>query len=161
MNVSEKKPISPDAALARLQALCARSEQCSYEIRLKLRKWGVEQQTAQKILNQLKEQRFVDDVRYAHAYVRDKTMFARWGEKKIRMGLAAKRIDREIIAEAMSEHSEDIVKTNLETLLRSKARNMHDADSYESRTKLLRFAAGRGYPVSLAMKVLDEIFAEN
>ena len=47
--------------------------------------------------------RFIDDGRYAEAFVRDKLRLSGWGEYKIRTALQRKRIDRELIDAALAQ----------------------------------------------------------
>ena len=104
-----KKALKPEVALMRLEALCARSEQCEGEIRRKLRLWQIGEEDADTIVRSLRRRRFVDDSRYAGAFVRDKYRFARWGRRKIELALRQKRVDADIIAEALEEIDEDEV----------------------------------------------------
>lgn len=146
--------MSPQAALARLEELCGCSEQCSHEVLEKLSKWGVQDSVSRKILAILKRDRYVDDRRYAEAFARDKVVFNRWGRVKIRLGLIAKRIDREIIDEAMETIDTDEYRGSLLQVLRTKASSMEETESYESRTRLLRHAVSRGFEVAEVVKYI-------
>ncbi len=146
--IQSRRPLSPQAALVKLQDLCARSEQCSHEVLTKLNKWAIGETTARKILALLKRDRYVDDRRYAEAFVRDKVVFNRWGRVKIRLALIAKKVDRDIIDVALATVDTDEYTAALRQVLRAKALSMTETDSYESRTKLLRYAVSRGFEVS-------------
>lgn len=151
-----KQPMSADAALARLEELCARSEQSSHDLRQKLVRWGVEPAAAEEVMASLIDRRFVDDARFARAYVRDKYRFDRWGRMKIVSGLIAKRINREIIDEALQEIDVREYARNCFRLLQAKLRQLPDGlERYEQRQRLLRFGAGRGYEAALIVKILD------
>ncbi len=145
----QKKAISTEKAIIRLETLCARSEQCSSEVRRKLSTWLIEPAEAEKILRSLTERRFVDDSRYARSYVRDKYRFARWGRRKIEMGLRAKQIESSVIREALGEIDEKEYTDNLVHILKAKAATMTDSDTYEGRTRLFRFGASRGFEPQL------------
>ena len=60
-----KQPLSPAQAFNRAAALCARSEQSSGDISGKLVKWGLGTVDARQVVDQLIEQGFIDDGRYA------------------------------------------------------------------------------------------------
>ncbi len=153
-----KKIIKPDDALARLEALCARSEQCSSEVLTKMMRWGLSSDDRERILRRLVERRFVDDSRYARAYVRSKFMFNGWGRKKILMGLAGKRIDPEEAGDAVSsEIDEDAYAESLVRLLRGRARDMERPLTYEDKMKLARFAVQRGFEWELVKRALVSI----
>ena len=70
--------ISPEKALQRAQALCARQERCSHDIRLKLRQWKLSNADIEKIVKQLIADSFINDERYAKMFVRDKSKFNKW-----------------------------------------------------------------------------------
>lgn len=151
-----KKQIGAADALARLEALCARSEQCSHEVTQKLWKWGICGDAAKEILDRLVDGRYVDDRRYAESFVRDKYRFARWGRVKIRMSLVAKRISRDVIDEAMTAIDVREYASMAYRTVSAKLRQLPaDMPRAEMRARLLRFAMGRGYETALIIKILD------
>ena len=153
-----KKQITAEDALVRLELLCARSEQCSWEVMQKLQRWGIAAGDREHILDSLVDRRFVDDERYARAYARSKFMFSRWGRKKIRLGLVAKRIGRSLIDDAVADATEgDVYIGTLRVLMRSKARLMDTPLCREDALKLCRFAMQRGFEWEYVSAVLDEL----
>ncbi len=151
----KKTPVTPDKALMRLEALCARSEHSCGELRQKLRLWGVSACDEEKIIASLQQRKFVDDERFARAYVRDKLRFSHWGRVKIRVGLIAKRVSSPIIAIAISEEiSVEEYESTLVSVLRTKMRAIEDADSYDGRTRLFRFGVSRGFEPGEVSRVL-------
>ena len=96
--MKNKVQLTPENALTRLQDLCSRSERSEGELREKMWQWGIKPEDATKIIVRLREDKFVDDRRFASAYCRQKLFFSHWGKKKIALSLAAKRVDRAIIS---------------------------------------------------------------
>lgn len=153
-----RKPITPEEAQVRLEALCARAEHSSGEMAERLRRWQIGASDAERIIKSLKARRFVDDHRFAIAYVSDKVKFAKWGKRKVYQGLLTKRVAPEIIKEAISEIDKDLYEGTLEGLLRAKiAAKRELLDTYEGRTALYRFAASRGYEPQLCSSILLRI----
>lgn len=151
----QRRPLSPDAALARLEELCSRSERCSHEILTKLRTWGISGHDASEIVGRLTDGRYIDDSRYAHAMVRDKYLFSRWGRRKIRAALAAKRISSSCIDDAIGEEIDDATYTaNLSALLRAKARGMSRPLDFDSRRRIAAFGVARGYEPALVIGLM-------
>ena len=97
----------------------------------------------------------MDDRRYAAAFARDKASIAGWGAAKIRYMLAAKGVDREIIASALEEIDVNRADARLEKLMENKARSLKDDP--QRRIKLLRFGVGRGYGYEEVSSVIDRI----
>lgn len=141
----------------RLEALCARSEQCEGEIRRKLRLWQIGEEDANTIVRSLRRRRFVDDSRYAGAFVRDKYRFARWGRRKIELALRQKRVDADIIAEALDEIDEDEYTEVLRQLIVLKSKSLGDMDAYEARNRLFRFAVSRGFETTIASRIISKV----
>jgi len=154
--MNDRKKLTPANALIKLQELCARSEQCSHEVLMRLRNWGIEDRTAEKILSLLRRDRFVDDRRYASAFVRDKVVFNRWGRGKIRLAMIQKRLDRDCIDEALEEIDPLEYRAALIEALAAKARSLPETISYESRSKMLRHAVSRGFEVSLVVELIRQ-----
>lgn len=156
MSALKRRTVSEKEALARLEELCARAEHCTGEIRERLWKWGISSDIQEKIIDSLIDRRFVDDTRFARAFVNDKFRFARWGRRKIAYALAAKRIDREIIRDSIAEIDEETYLGNLQDLIEAKAKSIGNG-TYEQREKILRFIVGRGYEPSLASDTIRKI----
>lgn len=148
------KKITPDKALARLQDLCVRSEQCSFDLRRKLYNWGLSADASEKIISSLTADKFIDDERFAEAYTRDKYRFSGWGRMKIKLHLAAKRIDRTTIDSALLAIDDDEYKSLTLKALKAKARTLKEGNTYEGRTKLYRFGVTRGYETNLVASLI-------
>ncbi|MBR5440975.1 MAG: RecX family transcriptional regulator [Prevotella sp.] len=151
-----KKPISSDAALVRLETLCARSEQCGADLRRKLFTWGITGSTAEKILDSLADRRFFDDARFARAFVNDRFNFSKWGRRKITQALRLKRIDADIISDAVATIDDETYESTLRQILRSRAVRMAQPLSRDDRLRLARFAASRGFETSLILSTVND-----
>ena len=152
------KNVSADAMLLRMMDLCARSEQSSGEIRETLRRKGMAASDVEKILARLQADRFVDDARFARAFVNDKVRFALWGRRKIRMALASKGVGQSLASEALSGIDDDEYWTALMKAARAKSKG-YDLSDFAERNKVFRSLASRGYELDLiakAIRSLDE-----
>ncbi|MDE7152376.1 MAG: RecX family transcriptional regulator [Candidatus Amulumruptor sp.] len=152
------RTITPESALKRLADAAARAEMCPADAAARLKRWGILSADAARIIARLTDEGYISPERYASAYVRDKYRFAGWGRRKIALGLAAKRIDRAIIAEALDEAVDaDEYRARLVAVLRAKARTLR-ADliaTYEGKQKLYIFAASRGFESGIISSVLS------
>jgi regulatory protein len=110
---------------------------------------------AEEVVAKLVEERYVDDLRYATAFARDKASIAGWGEAKIRYMLSSKGIDRELIAQALDEVDDKRAETRLEKLMENKVRSLKDDP--QRRLKLLRFGLGRGYSYDQVTEMIDKL----
>ncbi len=128
----------------KMRRLCSRREYCVSDIRAKLMKeLDGDVQKVETAINKLKDEKYVDDLRYATAYARDKASISGWGATKIRYMLSAKGVAKDVISEALNEVDEVKASTRLEKLLENKYKSLKDDPQWK--IKLLRFALGRGY----------------
>ncbi len=147
-----KEPMRPEAALSRLQGLCAASEQCESDLRKKLAAWGVSYANADAIIRRLERDRFLDNARFATAYAHDKLTFNGWGRHKIAQGLRSKRIDSQIIDEALDSIDPEEYASRAFRVMRTKSAGLEP--TRENKMKLLRFGAGRGFEVGLLVDII-------
>lgn len=150
------QPISYSSALQRAQSLCARGEQCAADIRRKVLGWGLSEAEADKLVDELTADRFLDPVRYVHAFVHDRYLYQHWGRQKIRFALRQKGLDAALIDTALDDVTdrEDYVATCV-SQLRQKMRSTTD------RARLFRFAAQRGFEVDIIHQALDILKASD
>ncbi len=153
----EPKVKSPEQALQSLMALCARAEKSSGDARRLMTKWGVAEESQSRVLKQLIKDRFIDDDRFAGAFIREKRDLNGWGAYKIRMELQRKGIDREIIDRHISELDPSQMRERLITRLTKRLRTTKYETKYQLRDKLLRYGASRGYDFSMVSECVSEV----
>lgn len=152
---SVKKSKTPQQAQQSLMRLCARSERCAADALRLMRGWGVAESEAQKILQYLLRERFIDDSRYAAAFVREKINLSSWGRAKIVSALRAKSIATETISQALEQMSETDIEERLKRLLLRKMRTVKAKNSADLRNRLFRYAASQGYDFSVIRDVVE------
>ena len=142
-----KKPITSEAACLKMASLCSRSEQCEADILKKLMNLGLSSGDRKEVMEYLKEERYVDNHRFAGSYARDKARFSSWGPLKIKAMLISKRIPSAIITEALRSVESQVWKDGINKLAaaKSKSLDLTGNDGREDRIKLYRYLLGRGY----------------
>ena len=140
-----KRAKTPEQALAALMRLCARAEKSQDDARRLMRGWGLAEREGEQVLARLVRDRFIDDGRYAEAFVRDKLRLSGWGEYKIRTALQRKRIDRELIDAALAQADRQDMAGRLRQQLERKMRTTRHTTQYELKTKLRRYGLSLGY----------------
>ena len=150
--------MSYDEGLSRMAALCSVSEHCESEIREKLLKAAVSDDDAQRIIDRLTDEGYLDSARYCRAFSRDKLRFSHWGRLKIQQALRAKGLPGDDIREALNALDQELgddYAAILRSTLEQKNRTLRDADDYVRRGKLIRFAASRGFTMDEILDALD------
>ena len=153
-NVS--RVLSFEQGLQRAAALCCQSEHCVTDITEKLLRWGVSREDSDRIIDRLIDEKYIDESRYALAYVRDKVRFSHWGRVKIKSMLRMLRVSEQDISNAFDSFDEDEYFGVLEDVIESKRRTLPEAESYASRVKLIRFALQRGFEMHEITKFISE-----
>ncbi len=151
------KILTPPEALHRAAALCSSAEHCTADIREKLARWGVTEADSCTIIDRLVQERFIDEQRYAVAFVKDKFRFSGWGRIKMRYALQQKRIDGSDIDHALATLDEEQYNDRLLELLQAKSRSIRDDDPEARRAKLFRFATSRGFESALIFNALKQV----
>lgn len=137
-----------------LENQCAKREYCTSDIYKKaLDKLEGDSAAAEELVAKLVANGFVSDLRYATAFAREKASLTGWGPVKIRFALSAKRIDREVIDEALGEIDAEKADAKLERLLEAKRRSL-EGDP-QGRLKLIKFALSRGYDYETIKRFID------
>ena len=157
MEPKVKRTKTAEQALRSLMNLCARSEKCSGDALRLMRGWAVSDADAQKVLQRLVSERFIDDSRYAAAFVREKINLSGWGAYKITTALRRKGIEGATIAAVMSENGDVDMSERLMQLLERKVRTTKAKDSTDLRAKLFRYAAGQGYDFATIKGCVERI----
>lgn len=161
-SVMEKK-YSTEDAYAALCSYCARAERSPRNVAQKLASWGFrDSDEVDAIVERLTSEKYLDEERYARAFVRDKSQFNGWGEMRLRVELQHQGIAGYVIKEALREWAEEYDdQEQLRELLSSKLRTY--PENLEPRKlvdRLLRFSAYRGYPFEKAYEVIRSLIDE-
>ena len=149
------KEITEQEVFLRLSAQCAQAEHCQFEMLEKMRRWGVTEEAQARVMARLVGGRFVDDERYARAFVKDKVKYNKWGRRKVEQALWQKRIDADIRQRVLDEIDTDEYVEVLRPLLQQKRKSTKANSPYELQQKLIRFALGRGFDFDAIRECLD------
>lgn len=142
-------------AYLQLAAVCAQAEHCEQEMRDKMKRWGVDIEAQNRVIERLTNERYIDNERYARAFVKDKVRYNKWGRRKIQQALWMKRIDEDIQQRVLDEIDDEEYLKVLVPLLKQKRKSIKAANDYELNQKLVRFALGRGFDYGIIRQCLD------
>ena len=152
-----KRPKTAEQALASLMRLCARAERSSGDAMRLMATWMVPEADRQGVLQRLIKERFIDDSRYAEAFVREKANLSAWGEYKIRATLRRKGIADSTISEALRQIPSEQALERLTERLKRKLRTIKYDTTYQLKTKLLRYALSLGFSMDESMRCVEEV----
>lgn len=159
-SLKSKRAKTPEQALTALMRLAARSEKSSGDALRLMRNWEVEPSARQGVLQKLIDNKFIDDRRYAEAFVRDKMRFSGWGAFKLRSALHAKGIAGEIIDEVLHSLDRSDMTDRLRDRLERKIRSIKYTSRYDLKTKLMRYGSSLGYDFESVADVVDSMISD-
>ena len=152
---SEKIMKTEQDAYLTLAALCAQAEHCQWEMLEKMRRWELPEEAQARVMQRLVSERYVDDERYAQAFVKDKIRYNKWGRRKVEQALWQKRIDEEIRKRVLDEVDDEEYLSVLRPLLKQKRKSTKAQSDYELNQKLMRFALGRGFTFDIIRQCVE------
>ena len=143
-------------SLNKSMAQCSQKELCREDIRKKLSLWGVETQDIEKIIEILLREKFIDETRYANAFVRDKFKYNKWGKVKIAMHLRHKKLPVEIIGQALDSIDHDQYVRLIRGVLESHRRSIKAKNQLDLKAKLMRYGQSKGFENGVLYDILGD-----
>jgi regulatory protein len=144
-------------ALNKAMEQCAHREYCCEDIRNKLAAWGVSNSDSERIIDVLIRENFINETRYAAAYVKDKFRYNKWGKLKIRANLKFKKIPSGIIAEALDSIDKETYMNTLTDLIKVHRKTVRAKNKYDLKARLLRYGLAKGFESSLLYDILNDL----
>jgi len=138
-----------------LASLCASAEHCQWEMTEKMRRWELPDEAQARIMERLVKERYVDDERFARAFVKDKVRYNKWGRRKVEQALWQKHIDETVRQQVLDEVEDDEYIRILRPLLQQKRRSLKASNDYELNMKLIRFAISRGFTMDIIKQCVN------
>ncbi len=142
--------------LHKAASFCSLQERCKFDVKEKLQKLDASEEQITKILNRLIDEKFINEERYALAYVKDKFRFNKWGKIKIQMGLKEKKIHSEIIYTALDSIDDDEYFRTAKELIQSKSNGLKYKNEFDRKGKLARYLLQKGFESSIVFKIIPD-----
>ncbi|NDV57177.1 regulatory protein RecX [Bacteroides sp. 519] len=139
------KEITEKEALGKMASYCSLSEHCRSEVEEKLRKWELDDESIQRIIQTLVEENYLNEERYCESFIHDKLFFNKWGKLKLAQALYFKRIPDKIIRKYLDKIDEEEYLEILSKLIEAKQKTIKAKNDYEFKAKLMRFAYSKGF----------------
>ncbi|WP_425447149.1 regulatory protein RecX [Dethiothermospora halolimnae] len=135
-----------------------RAMQSEKQLRYKLFKREFSEETIDRVISKLKEYKMINDNEMAKSIVRDKKKFKKYGRKRIQQDLYKKKIDKDLIDNALEDEldSEEEYENAL-YLAKKKLKKIKDTDKRKVYQKLGRHLAYKGFEYDIVSKVIREV----
>ncbi|SHF34294.1 regulatory protein RecX [Pedobacter caeni] len=156
METSDKKTVRLDkkTALFKAEHYCAYQERAQQEVRDKLYDFGLHHDEVEELISELISTNFLNEERFAQAFVSGKFNIKKWGKIKIKQALKLKKVPEKMILKALNKIDYD---EYLKVILHSaekKSGLITEKDPYKRRNKLITHLMSKGFENNLIMEVL-------
>lgn len=153
-----KKTYTVEEALVKLQKYCSYQDRCHKEVAQKLKEMQMISQASEQIILKLIEGNFLNEERFAMAYVRGKFRIKKWGKRRLVSELKQRQISKYIINKAINQISEDDYKITFEVLAERKATSLLGKSKLEKKKKLADYLLYRGWESHLVYEKVNQLF---
>jgi len=133
---------------------CDYQERCIYEVKSKLLQWRASEDSIEKIINQLENEDYINEERYAVAFANGKLRNNKWGKNKIFYALSKKHVPEIYIQMALNEIDDEEYIDVLKSIISSK--KINEADDFKRKAKMVNYCKQKGFKTSLVMEVLND-----
>jgi len=137
-----------EEALGHAYAYLGARERTEFEVERCLRRRGIAEPTIEACLAELREQRYLDDERFAVQFARERRELDSWGSDRIRDRLVTLGIARELADRVAGEGGGEAEMEAAVDLLRRRVGRVPEDD--RARARALGLLLRRGYPSELA-----------
>jgi len=143
----------PDYLMEKARNYCAYQERSLFDVKQKLIKWKATEETIEEVIKSLKDDNYLNEERFAKAFVLGKLRYNKWGRNKIINALKQKQVPDLYIQIGLGEIDEDEYLNTLKALLSDK--KVTGKNDFVRNNKLVRYAVQKGFQPELAWKVIN------
>lgn len=167
MSDFEKKIYTPKIpsfleAKTKLEFWCAYQERCQFEVDQKLIGWKFNSEECDQLISHLISNNFINEERFAEAFVSGKFRIKSWGRNKIKQHLKQKRISDYSIKKGMKEIDPDEYWNTLLRLAKRKLKEKKSSeDSWQIQARTQRYLSSKGYEFDLIVEAIKSVLNQD
>lgn len=151
----QKKHLTKEQAIQKLRHFCSYQERSHSEVVQKLWELGVRRSEHDEIIASLIEDDYLNEERFAKAFVGGKFRMKDWGRKKIYFGLKEKGISDYLVKQAMKEIDEETYRKTLHDLAWKKWDSLKGEQYLARKKKTMDYLLQKGYEPDLVTSVVN------
>jgi len=156
-NMISNKTYTVEEALSKLQNYCSYQERCHQEVRRKLVSMRMIPEAIDQIIVALLDHNFLNEERFAKAYVRGKFRIKKWGRRRLTLELKKKEIGIFNINQAISQINELDYLEVFNDLSESRLLFIKESNKLKKRKKLADYLLYRGWESHLVYQRVSEL----
>ena len=154
----QQKNIGAEKALQKIKHFCSYQERNHQEVKEKLYSFGLYKMDVEMLLSQMIEENYLNEERFAIAFVGGRFRIKKWGRVKIRYELKQKRISDYCIKKGLASITEeDYIKT-LQKLFEEKRVSLKlEKNIFIKKQKIQSFLMQRGFEPQLISGLIQQM----
>lgn len=151
------KTYTVEEAKRALEHYCAYQERCHKEVQEKLKSMRMIPDAIDAVIVHLLTHNFLNEERFAKAYVRGKFKFKYWGRNRLTMELKRRQISRFNIQIGLKELEALDYYGTFEALAERKCEVIKETNTYKKRKKLADYLLYRGWESAMVYEKIKEL----
>ena len=148
------KTYTVDEAKKKIEHYCAYQERCHKEVKTKLREMRMIPEAIDHILVHLIERNFLNEERFAKAFVSGKFRIKKWGKNRLVRELKLRDISKYSIDSALKEIDIDEYYKTLDELTKKRIAQVKEPNPYKKKKKVADYLLYRGWESHLVYERL-------
>jgi regulatory protein len=150
--------IGKEQAIQKLKQYCAYQERCHSEVKNKLAEYGLFGEDADEVAALLIEENYLNEERFALAFVSGKYRLKQWGKTKIKYELQAKKVSTYCINLALKSIESEAYDANFKKLFDKKLATLKsEKNIFTKKTKLRSYLLSKGYEHAVITNELNKL----
>jgi len=155
--MKNEKSYTVDEATKLLENYCAYQERCHKEIEQKLYDIKMIPEAKEQIILHLIQHNFLNEERFAKAFVRGKFSIKNWGKQRIINELKFRNISTYNINTALKEIDDDQYLKTLQKLAEKKLPLIKESNAFKKSSKLVNYLISKGFEPNLVYPIVKNI----
>jgi len=152
--MSNTKTYTVAEAKKKLEYFCAYQERCHADVEKKLNTMHMIPQAKEIIMMHLLKENYLNEERFAKAYVRGKFLIKKYGKIRIANNLKQKNISTYLIKKGLQEIDEVQYIKTLKGLLAKKWTSVKEVNHFKKKKKVIDYLLRKGYEYELIKQYL-------
>lgn len=145
-----------DEAQKVLKSYCAYQERCHKEVKAKLKDMKMIPEAIDKIIVALIENNYLNEERFAKAFVNGKFRIKKWGRNRLIRELKYREVSKYAINIALKEIDEEEYCLVLDELIKKRIHQVKENNSFKKKKKVADYLLYRGWESNLIYEKLNQ-----
>jgi regulatory protein len=154
------KKFSLPEAIGKIHRYCAYQERCHQEVKNKLFEFGLYSDQVNEVISELITNGFLNEERFARAFVGGKFRMKKWGRIKIVHELESKGISQNCIRLGLKEIDEKDYEKTLSGIVEKKNEEITEDNLFTKRDKISKYAIQKGYEPEMVWKTIKRLLPD-